>query len=154
MAMLADIETRFQVCCEDPRSTPGFPEGAYPVERGWEGVLPEGVAEAKVRFLAVYARRNACVLALADLDAAEPSRRALMERFLFLTEAIDHLEDIYAPIGFLAEPVLEGGMFARELVFTHVRVGSARSEPSESSFSFFIPIPPEGERGGRGGDGT
>ncbi len=138
-----DIQAKYIPCYEDPRTTPGFPADAYPAGRDDEGTVPENVQEAKARFKAVYARRNACVRTLTGMQPGDPNRSPLLEQIIFLTEAIDHLEDVYTPIGFVAEPVMDDTMFTSELIFKHARLASARGEPSESSFSLYIPIPLE-----------
>jgi len=138
-----DIQAKYIPCYEDPRSTPGFPADAYPAGRDEEGAVPENVQEAKARFKAVYARRNACLRTLSGMQPGDPNRPPLLEQVIFLTEAIDHLEDVYAPVGFVAEPVMDDTMFTSELIFTHARLAGARGEPSESSFSLYIPIPLE-----------
>ncbi len=143
MSAVPDIQAEFIPCYEDPRTTPGFPADAYPAGRDEEGTVPENVQEAKARFKAVYARRNACLRTLSGLQAGDPNRPPVQEQVVFLTEAIDHLEDIYAPIGFVAEPVMDDNMLTSELVFTHARLASVRGEPCESSFSLYIPIPLE-----------
>jgi len=143
MSAVPDIQAKFVPCYEDPRTTPGFPADAYPAGRDDEATVTENVQEAKARFKAVYARRNACLRTLSGLQPGNPNRPPLLEQVIFLTEAIDHLEDIYAPIGFVAEPVMDDTMFASELIFTHARLASARGEPIESSFSLYIPIPLE-----------
>lgn len=143
MSSAPDIQARFIACYEDPRGTPGFPVDAYPAERGSQAAAPENAQEAKARFKAVYARRNACLCALSRLPSGDPNRPALVEQVIFLTEAIDHLEDVYAPIGFVAEVVMDDAMFTRELSFTHARLPGAGREPVESSFSLYIPIPLE-----------
>lgn len=151
MAAAPDIRTKYLACYEDPRTTPDFPGDAYPAERQSGATVPENVSEAKARFKAVYARRNLCVRALARLASGDPNRPPLAEQIIFLTEAIDHLEDVYAPIGLIAEPVMDDTMFTSELVFTHAQLASARGEPFESSFSIYIPIPleePEEEEDG------
>ena len=143
MSAAPDIQAKYVPCYEDPRSAPGFPGDFYPAGREGEAAVPEKVPEAKARFKAVYARRNACLRALSGLQPGDPKRPPLVEQVISLTEAIDHLEDIYAPIGFVAEPVMDDTMFTSELIFTHARLASARLEPIESSFSFYIPIPLE-----------
>ncbi len=148
MSAAPDIQAKFIPCYEDPRTTPDFPADAYPAGRDNEDTGPENVQEAKARFKAVYARRNACLRTLSGLQAGDANRPALLEQVVFLTEAIDHLEDVYAPIGFVAEPVMDDTMFTSELAFTHARLAGTRGESCESSFSFYIPIPlvdPEAE---------
>ncbi len=146
MSAVPDIHAKYLACYEDPRTTPEFPGDAYPAEGQAEVSVPENVKEAKARFKAVYARRNVCVRALSRLQRGNPDRARLAGQVLFLTEAIDHLEDIYAPIGFLAEPVMDDTLFTSELIFTHAKL--ARGEPLESSFSIYIPIPLEEEKEG------
>lgn len=150
MAAAPDIQVKYIACYEDPRTSPDFPRDSYPTERDSEAAVPENVPDAKARFKAVYARRNACLVALSRLQPGHPDRLPLAGQVLFLTEAIDHLEDVYAPVGFIAEPVMDDTMFTSELIFTHARLPTARGEPVESSFSLYIPIPlqdPEKEEG-------
>ena len=141
MSTTLEILAKYQLCYFDPWTTCGFPDDVYPGETTSPGTVPDHIQEAKVRFKAVYARRNACVRRMVRLADRDSARLPLVEQIAFLTEAIDHLEDVYAPIGFVAEPVMDETMFTRELVFTHPRSGSAVAEPYESSFSLYIPIP-------------
>jgi hypothetical protein len=143
MSAAPEIQAKYLPCYEDPRTTPDFPGDCCPAERDGESAVPENVTEAKARFKAVYARRNVCARALSRLQPGDPARPPLAAQVLLLTEAIDHLEDVYAPIGFVAEPVMDGGMFTRELIFSHAPLASSRGEPFESSFSFYISIPLE-----------
>ena len=141
MSTTLDIQARYVPGYDDPRTTPNFPNDCYPEERGGESAVPENVQEAKAKFKAVYARRNACLRNLSHLTPDDPARPPLVEQIVFLTQAIDHLEDVYAPIGLVAEPVMDETMFTRELIFTHAPLTGTRSETFESSFSFYIPIP-------------
>lgn len=153
MSAAPDIDAKYLGCYEDPRTTPEFPGDAYPAEGASEASVPENVREAKARFKAVYARRNVCVRALSRLQPGNPDRVRLAGQITFLTEAIDHLEDVYAPIGLIAEAVMDDAMFTSELIFTHAQLAGARGEPFESSFSIYIPIPldePEDEEGPHG----
>ncbi len=138
-----DIQAKYLPCYEDPRTSPGFPGDCYPAERDGEAAVPESAQKAKARFKAAYARRNVCVRAVSRLQPEDANRCALAEQVIFLTEAIDHLEDVYAPIGFVAEPVMDDTMFTRELLFTHAPLPRPRGRTFESSFSLYIPIPPE-----------
>ncbi len=147
MSAALDIQAKYLGCFEDPRTTPGFPPEAYPTERNVPTGVPENVAQAKARFKAVYARRNVCARALSRLQQGDADRPRLAAEFIFLTEAIDHLEDVYAPIGFIAEPVMDETMFTSELAFTHAPLTRAEGERFESSFSLYIPIPLEDPEG-------
>jgi len=150
MSAAPEIQAKYLPCYADPRTTPGFPGDCYPAEREDKSAVPENVTEAKARFKAVYARRNVCARAHSRLQPGDPARPPLAAQVLLLTEAIDHLEDVYAPIGFVAEPVMDDTLFTRELIFTHARMAGTRGEPCESSFSFYISIPlqdPEEEEG-------
>jgi hypothetical protein len=140
-----DIQARFLACYEDPRDDVGFEGEWYPAEPVAARLAPEGVDEAKARFKAVYARRNACVVALANLPPGDPGRRQLVDQILQLTEAIDHLEDVYAPTGIVAEPAMGDDMFARELRFTHAPIPTPGEPEGVSSFSLYIPIPLDDE---------
>jgi hypothetical protein len=154
MSAILNIQAKYVPCYEDPRTTPGFPADTYPAGQDDETTVPEIVQEAKARFKAVYARRNACLRTLSGLQPGDPNRPPLLEQVSFLTEAIDHLEDVYAPIGFVAEPVMDDAMFTSELAFTHARLASARGEPCESSFSLYIPIPLEDPKEMEGPDAS
>ena len=136
-----NIEAKYLTCYEDPRNEAGYDGECYPAEPLAAQRVPEGVDEAKARFKAVYARRNTCVVALANLKPGDPGRGQLADRIIQLTEAIDHLEDVCAPIGLIAEPVMEDDMFARELRFTHAPVPAPGEPQGVSSFSLYIPIP-------------
>ncbi len=145
MPTTLNIQAQYLACYEDPRSEAGFDGECYPAEPLTGRLVPEGVDELKARFMAVYARRNACVVALANLKPGEHGRGGLVEQTLLLTEAIDHLEDVCAPIGIIAEPVMGDDMFARELRFTHAPVPTPGEPQGVSSFSFYIPIPLDDE---------
>ncbi len=141
MVATPNIQAKYLPCYEDPRSTPGFPGDCYPAEREGEAAVPESAQEAKARFKAAYARRNVCVRAVSRLQPGDANRCALAEQVIFLTEAIDHLEDVYAPIGFVAEPVMDDTMFTRDLIFTHAPLPRPLGGTFESSFSIYIAIP-------------
>jgi len=141
MASSPELQLRYLPCYEDPRRTPGFSPDCYPAERNSEDTAPKGVEEVKARFRAVYARRNACIAALSGLTADDPRREELSDYTHHLTEAIDHLEDVCAPTGIVAEPVMDDSMFTSELIFTHAPLVRAGVEPGTSSFSLYIPIP-------------
>ncbi len=140
-----NIQAKYLTCYEDPRNEAGYDGECYPAEPLAALLAPEGVDEAKAQFKAVYARRNACVVALANLKPGDPSRGPLVDRIIQLTEAIDHLEDVCAPIGLIAEPVMGDDMFARELRFTHAPIPTPGEPAGVSSFSLYIPIPLDDE---------
>ena len=147
MSAAPEIQNRFLWCYEDPRSTPAFKAEHYPEAKGSESTLLEGIEMARAQFQAVYARRNAVVRALEDLEPGDQDHARLAKQILFLTEAIDHLEDLYTPIGFVAEPVMDHTLFTRELVFTHAQPATEDGAIIVSSFSIYIPIPREEVRG-------
>jgi hypothetical protein len=136
----------------DPRGESGFAVECVPLCNDPVAPVPDAVAELKEQFRAVYGRRNACVRKLSALEPAARERALLIEQTMTLTEAIDHLEDVGAPIGFVAEPVMEEDMFTSRLIFTHVTMSGSKKEPSESSFSIYISIPLEGAAGKEGSD--
>lgn len=140
-----NIRAEYLACYEDPRNDDGFKGEWYPVEPVAAQLAPAGVDEAKARFKAVYARRNACVVALANLPPGDPGRGQLVGRILRFTEAIDHLEDVYAPTGIVAEPARGDDMFARELRFTHAPIPTPGEPQGVSSLSLYIPIPLDDE---------
>lgn len=140
MSATADIQAKYLACYEDPRTIPGFPDDYYPAERNGDARVPEDIQQAKARFKAVYAHRNACLRGLSGLQPGDPDRSRLMRQIILLTDAIDHLEDVYAPIGFIAEPVMDDAMFATELIFTHAPLANTERQPCESSFSLYIAI--------------
>lgn len=153
MPALLEIQSRFLACYEDPRGEAGFDGDCYPGGDTAAAPAPDGVDEMKTRFSAAYARRNACVRTLAGLKRSSPERARLIETILLLTEAIDHLEDVCAPVGLVAEPVMDEDMFVREVNFTHAPVHTpGRPSPFVSSFSMYIPIPVDGLVGKEAGD--
>jgi hypothetical protein len=141
------IQARFLDFYQDPRCESDFDAGCYPSESGSDRPALEGMEELKEKFKAVYARRNACERALSHLTPGSPKREGLTQHWLTLTEAVDHLEDVCAPIGFIAEPVKGDGLLARELIFTHPPRPAKDGAQSGSSFSLYIPIPTEGAFG-------
>jgi len=141
MAVPLAIHPKYLDCYRDPRDEPGFRADCYPLVRNDQESPSDQVSEGKTCFLAVYARRNACVSAISGMNPGDQAHPRLVGEIIFLTEAIDHLEDVYAPIGFAAEPVMDEGMFTRELLFMHAPPSAAKRAPSESSFSLYISIP-------------
>jgi len=141
MPEILNIRRDYLACYEDPQNEAGFDADCLPAEQSHERCAPDGVDDLKNKFIAVYARRNACVRQLSALDDVAPERAGLISLTVKLTEAIDHLEDVCAPIGFIAEPVMDEEMFVSEIVFTHAPMANANNEPFESSFSLYIPIP-------------
>ena len=152
MTKTLNIRTDYLPFYLDPRDDDGFDAECIPFTDESGTPAPDRVAELKDKFRAVYARRNACVRRLSALESSARERAQLIEQTMSLTEAIDHLEDVGAPTGFLAEPVIEADMFASRLIFTHVAMAGAKNEPSESSFSIYISIPLEGAAGKEGID--
>ncbi len=138
---MTEVQTKYDHCYQDPRTTPGFPPECYPVERDIQAAVPESIQLAKGRFKAVYARRNLCLRNLSGLQVTDPERPRWLRQVLFLTEAIDYLEDLYAPVGLMAEPEMDDAMFTRELSFTHAPHARTNPEPVESSFSLYIRVP-------------
>ncbi|GEM_PF-2471346 len=144
MRNIPNIRKEYLECYEDPRGDAGFDARCFPAERDVPSHAPVGVDELKDKFKAVYAQRNACVRRLSALEKSAQERAQLIEQTIKLTEAIDHLEDVCAPIGFVAEPVMGEDMFVAKLIFTHAPMADAKNEPYESSFSLYIQIPLEG----------
>lgn len=135
------INERYATCYEDPRKTSGFDISCYPNEQTKSTEGPEYTADLKSMFQAVYARRNRCVRTLAGLVGDRNAFKGISEQITRLTDAIDHLEDACAAVGFDAEPIMDADMYTRELVFTHAPMADSREEPYESSFCFYIPVP-------------
>jgi hypothetical protein len=140
----------------DPRGAAGFHQGWYPSANG--GEAPAAGARDRneriqIEFLAVYYELNVGYAALLEVRAARSGegrcgaeRRQLrgIERGLRRRDA---LEDHYAPLGVVAEPVMREG-FAVDVRFTFGNVdasGRLRTEGYVTSAYVALPVRRHGD---------
>jgi hypothetical protein len=141
---------------EDPRSRGDFLPQYYPKVNGRDAP-PLDAAERNDRlaleFLAAYYDLNRAYAGLlqvrlepATTQRQEAERKGLqaVERLLIMR---DSLEDRYAPLGVIVEPVVEGG-FTVNLIISFGNVDAAGRRRSEAyTITARVPIPwPEGIR--------
>jgi hypothetical protein len=137
----------------DPRGQPGFQSAHYPKANGKEP--PPANAEDRndrivLEFLSVYYALNREQAKLRDVrnNAASPQQTAAERERLQAIEKVliqrDGLENKYAPLGIIAEPVVENG-FTVDIKFTFGSVNAAgrlRGVPMTSSSTIPIRLPP------------
>jgi hypothetical protein len=144
----------------DPRQRPGFDPALFPRAHG-AAAPPVGSRDptdrTKLQFLSVYYELNACYANLLQVRAAPPSparntaERRILRRIERTLRRRDAIEDHYAPIGILAEPIMQAG-FAIDIHFTFATLnnqGRPRSEGCRMSAYMALPRastePPGGE---------
>ncbi len=136
----------------DPRTSPGFVRSLFPLANG----APPAAASADPRndqivmtFLAAYYEINVRWMELRAVRSrpAAPGfldqERATLQAIETALRQRDELEDLYAPHGIIAEPILEEGI-ARDILFTFGSVNAAglfRAQPivSSANLSFHVP---------------
>jgi hypothetical protein len=138
---------------DDPRSQPNFQPSHFPRANGKEAPPAHtGDRNEKVvlEFLAVYYALNCEHATLREVrhNAASSQQAAVERERLQAIEKVliqrDGLEDKYAPIGIIAEPVVENG-FTIDVKFTFGSVNAAgrlRGAPMTSSTTIPIRLPP------------
>src|SRR4051812_11556804 len=121
------IPASFEELVADPRSgatppaehhLPACDGGPWP-----EGGASEAVPRQQLEFLAVYTHLNRLHDRLREIRVSEGTEEAVRPVLTALQRVIqfrDRLEDCYAPIGFYAEPVMEGAL-AVNLIFHHAQ---------------------------------
>ena len=118
---LSSQDARFSPSSDwrDPRLEPDFVAGCFPLCEGKDSP-PVGTEDLKDRrkleFVAAYYRINCAYERRAA--ASENDRRTAVVALNSQLSARDELEDRYAPIGFLAEPRLQGVQTV-DLTFMH-----------------------------------
>jgi len=124
----------------DPRLKRNFVPCCFPLCEGKDAPAEEAngpIARRKLEFVAAYYQIN---LAYDRLAAApETKREAAVRKLNAALSARDALEDRYAPIGFLAEPHLEG-VHCVNLTFMHAPPTPLDSISLSSEFSISPPI--------------
>jgi hypothetical protein len=129
----------------DPRLEPDFcPElwpqcdgGAVSVPRWEEADVHE---RRCLEFLAAFYRLNVLNAALLAAQRAEErdEARVILRRLVEATEALETLEDRYAPIGFFGDPVMEGLCY-RNIQFVRPALPQIFGASSSASSCFAIP---------------
>jgi len=138
---------------DDPRGQPDFEFSHYPKANGKEAP-PANAGDRNERivleFLSIYYALNRAHAKLRDVrQAAESPQRSAQEReCLQGIEKVliqrDSLEDKYAPLGIIAEPLVQNG-FTIDVKFTFGSVNAAgrlRGAPMTSSTTIPIRLPP------------
>jgi len=141
----------------DPRLDRTFDPAAWPLCNGTPAPSrhPSNLYERRcLEFLAAYYHLNRLNRDLLDArqQAERPGRtglqtrkqrvRSILSGINRATRALEKVEDRYAPIGFYAEPVMDG-VFYRDIAF--VRPDLPRIYPSPASYSSHIAIPGLGD---------
>jgi hypothetical protein len=143
------MQSRF----ENPRSRNGFLPRFYPKANG-QNAPPADATERNDRIvlecLAAYYDLNSHYSRLLETrkNPESPERSKAERKCLHAIEKTlilrDSLEDRYAPLGVIAEPVVEAG-FTVDVKFSFGNVNAAgrlRSRPFVSSAFISIPLPP------------
>lgn len=126
----------------DPRSQPGYQAGHWPRCNDGESP-PVGASDRHARrcieFLAAYYEvncRQAELAAARSADAAELQQR--VAAVAAALEAVDRLEDRYAPVGFYGEPTMSGTFYA-SIAFHRPELPRILSQASAQSSHIAIP---------------
>jgi hypothetical protein len=126
----------------DPRGQRGFQLAAWPLCNGTHAP-PTGASDLYERrcleFLARYYQLNLLnqrLLAARQKKGSQAKTRSILSQIARVTDALEKLEDRYAPIGFFGEPVMDG-VFYRDITF--VRPELPRIFPSMQSSHIAIP---------------
>ena len=136
----------------DPRLDQDFIPERFPLSNGKKGPPPGSEERSdliKIEFLSVYYRLNHAYSELLKVRASSPENKIKSEReALRAVETIliarDELEDLHAPAGVLAQPVVKDG-FTVDITFAFGHVDS-RGRPRNDQFrlaaQFPVPLPP------------
>ena len=132
----------------DARDEPDFDPAAYPAADGLaleDDGEPDLLTTRKRAFLSLYYRLNTLYAQLGaarekdDEDTAQEILKAIGVQY----DLRQNLERHYAPIGFTAEPELEGVTITK-LAFSHSRLGdNAPAKPEPMSAFVRIDLPEE-----------
>lgn len=134
----------------DPRSRHDFRPEYYPTANGEPAPSPDATQRnerIKIEFLTVYYDLNCLYGQLLDArktvgfserKAAERNTLQAVERLLIFR---DTLEDRYAPMGVIADPVVDRG-FTKDIQFSFGDVDAAGQRRSELyTISAYVPVP-------------
>jgi hypothetical protein len=134
---------------QDPREAPLFLSQHYPTANGRPAPPPASASRDEVimlEFLAAYYRLNceyARLLAIrcsASSLAREQKEREQLQAVERALTSRDHLEDLYAPCGVIAEPVVQEG-FTLDVRFTFGAAGRGKARGGENLLiEAFLPI--------------
>jgi hypothetical protein len=136
----------------DPRTRPDFAPHCWPLYNGHDAPASEDADWHELcclEFLAAYYEVNCRQTELQNARAGglpETEIRTRLDAVATALEAIDTLEDRYAPIGFYGEPVMDGE-FYRSIHFHRPELPRLSSSTPSLSSHLMIPgldeIPPE-----------
>jgi hypothetical protein len=152
--MNSQSQTRNPDGFTDPRSRAGFQPPHYPRVNGQEAPPPTATGRndrIKLEFLAAYYDLNCAYARLLAVrqEADSPARREAEKKSLQNVERLlivrDGLEDQYAPLGVIAEPVVKDG-FTVNVILSFGNVDAAGRLRSEMyTLTACVPVPlPEG----------
>ena len=125
----------------DPRQQPGFRPDDWPLCNGKEAPCWEkGDTHDRrcLEFLAAFCELNVLQSQLLAAHQAAEGGRGILAKIQKATQALEALEDHYAPIGFFGDPVMDG-MRYRDIHF--VRPSLPAIYGPNSSVSSCIAIP-------------
>ena len=140
----------------DPRTTGDFRANLWPSRTGAPDppIGSENLHDCRcIEFLAVYYLVNCRhdeLIAARNRNASEDEIAARLKNAADAVQAVDDLEDRYAPIGFYGEPTMDGAFYL-SIGFNRPEVPRTLSEPSTESSHVAIPgleaLPAEEFRG-------
>jgi hypothetical protein len=125
----------------DPRLKRNFVARCLPLCEGKDAPAvgaDDPIERRKLEFVAAYYQINLAYDRLAA--ASEAKRRASVHKLNSALSARDELEDRYTPIGFLAEPHLDG-VLCVDLSFMHAPQAMPEPAPLSAEFSICPPLP-------------
>lgn len=152
MSKTASLPPRPHV--RDPRAQPAFQPAHFPQGNGSPAPAVgtrDSIERIKIQFLSVYYRLNVGYADLLQVRASQPgseqktAEQRVLRRIERALRQRDALEDHYAPLGIMAEPVTRQG-FAVDLRFTFGTVnaqGRPRSEGFRMSSYMALPRIPD-----------
>jgi hypothetical protein len=134
----------------DPRSRSGFEPAWYPTANGAPAPAPDAVSRnerIELEFLEMYYELNRTATELTGVRRGAPgperdrAERRVLRRIDRALASRDALEDRYAPLGILAEPVMRDGL-AVDVRFTFGDVDD-RGRPRSEGYrmSAYAPLP-------------
>ena len=133
---------------EDPRRRDDFEPRHFPCLNGQharELNIAEKHDRIKLEFLAAYYELNRAQARLLETRSSANSHqgREAEKKCLQAIEGLlvrrDQLEDLHAPLGVIAEPVVEDG-FTKDLMITFGNLDAEQRRPEWHPFTAFVPI--------------
>ncbi len=130
---------------QDPRFRPGFIPELWPLCDGQPTPIsgdPDLHERRCLEFLSAYYQVNVLVFRLNQArghPAAEALQEPILRNITQATQALDDLEDRYAPIGFYGEPTTSADGIHQDVHF--LRPGLNPSSASASSLGSHVTVP-------------